>query len=64
MPYTAAVDEKMKRLAATLRDKVWPLFESRGLRPVIHARFPLADAAGAHKLMESDTHIGKIVLLA
>jgi NADPH2:quinone reductase len=30
---------------------------------VIHARFPLADAAGAHKLMEADTHIGKIVLV-
>jgi NADPH2:quinone reductase len=30
---------------------------------VIHARFPLADAAGAHRLMEADTHIGKIVLL-
>ena len=56
--------ENKGRLAATLRDKVWPLFASRGLRPVIHARFPLADAAGAHKLMESDTHIGKIVLLA
>jgi putative PIG3 family NAD(P)H quinone oxidoreductase len=51
------------RLAAALRQKVWPLFASRGLRPVIHARFPLADAAGAHKLMESDTHIGKIVLV-
>ena len=52
------------RIAAALREKVWPLFETRGLRPVIHARFPLADAAGAHRLMESDTHIGKIVLTA
>jgi NADPH:quinone reductase-like Zn-dependent oxidoreductase len=51
------------RLAAALREKVWPLFASRGLKPVIYARFPLADAAGAHKLMESDTHIGKIVLV-
>jgi NADPH2:quinone reductase len=55
--------ETKGRLAAALRQKVWPLFASRGLRPVIHARFPLADAAGAHKLMESDTHIGKIVLV-
>jgi NADPH2:quinone reductase len=55
--------ENKGRLAATLREKVWPLFASRGLRPVIHARFPLADAAGAHKLMEADTHIGKIVLV-
>ena len=52
------------RIAAALRENVWPLFETRGLKPVIHARFPLADAAGAHRLMESDTHIGKIVLLA
>jgi putative PIG3 family NAD(P)H quinone oxidoreductase len=51
------------RIAAALREKVWPLFESRGMRPLIHARFPLDDAAGAHRLMESDTHIGKIVLL-
>jgi NADPH2:quinone reductase len=51
------------RLALVLRQKVWPLFASKGLKPVIHARFPLTDAAGAHKLMESDTHIGKIVLV-
>jgi NADPH:quinone reductase len=51
------------RIAAALRQSVWPLFETRGLKPVIHARFPLADAAGAHRVMESDTHIGKIVLL-
>jgi putative PIG3 family NAD(P)H quinone oxidoreductase len=51
------------RIAAALRENVWPLFETRGLKPVIYARFPLADAAGAHRLMESDTHIGKIVLL-
>jgi NADPH:quinone reductase len=50
------------RIAAALRENVWSLFDTRGLKPVIHARFPLADAAGAHRLMESDTHIGKIVL--
>jgi NADPH2:quinone reductase len=52
------------RLARALRERVWPLFASKGLKPVIYARFPLTDAAGAHKLMESDTHIGKIVLVA
>jgi len=50
------------RLARALREKVWPLFAARGLKPVIHARFPLAQAARAHALMESDQHIGKIVL--
>lgn len=56
--------ETKARLAQALREKVWPLFAARGLKPVIHARFALTDAAGAHRLMESDTHIGKIVLIA
>ncbi len=56
--------ETKGRIAEALKQKVWPLFASRGLKPVIHARFPLSDAAGAHKLMESDAHIGKIVLIA
>ena len=51
-------------IAVALRQEVWPLFESRSLRPVIHARFPLREAARAHALMESGSHIGKIVLLA
>jgi NADPH:quinone reductase len=50
-------------IAAALRREVWPRFESGSLRPVIHARFPLQEAARAHALMESGTHIGKIVLL-
>ena len=55
--------ENKGRIARALRENVWPLFASRGLKPVIHARFPLADAALAHELMESDLHIGKIVLV-
>src|ERR1700757_1483875 len=54
--------ESKGRLAAALRQHVWPLFATKRLKPVIHARFPLADAASAHQLMESDVHIGKIVL--
>lgn len=54
--------ENKGRIAASLKAHVWPLFASKGLKPVIHARFPLADAALAHKLMESGAHIGKIVL--
>jgi NADPH2:quinone reductase len=49
-------------LARSLRDKVWPLFAARKLKPVIHRVFPLAEAAEAHRLMESSAHIGKIML--
>jgi putative PIG3 family NAD(P)H quinone oxidoreductase len=51
-------------IAASLREKVWPLLEAGRIKPLIHATFPLADAAGAHRLMESSAHIGKIVLTA
>jgi putative PIG3 family NAD(P)H quinone oxidoreductase len=49
-------------IAAALRDKVWPLLERKEVRPVIDRTFPLAEAAAAHRLMESSRHIGKIVL--
>ena len=56
--------ESKGRLAAVLRQRVWPLFESANLRsPPIYARFPLEDAWRAHELMESSDHIGKLVLL-
>lgn len=51
-------------IAAALRKEVWPLFESKSLGPLIHARFPLREASRAHALMESGAHVGKIVLLA
>ncbi|MBC7906944.1 MAG: NAD(P)H-quinone oxidoreductase [Rhodospirillaceae bacterium] len=56
-------DDAKARMAASLREKVWPLVESGKIRPVVHATFPLADAAQAHRLMEANTHIGKIVLV-
>ncbi len=49
-------------VAATLRQKVWPLLEAKKIRPAIFKVFPFTDAAGAHTLMESSGHIGKIVL--
>ena len=49
-------------IARNLKAKVWPLVEAGRVKPVVHATFPLAEAAGAHALMESSHHIGKIVL--
>ena len=49
-------------IARQLRQRVWPLLEARTVRPIIHQVFPLAQAADAHRLMETGTHIGKIVL--
>jgi putative PIG3 family NAD(P)H quinone oxidoreductase len=52
------------RIAAALRREVWPLVSARKVLPRIAATFPLADAAAAHRLMESSAHVGKIVLVA
>jgi len=49
-------------VAKNLREKVWPLIEAGRIKPVIFKTFPLAQASEAHKLMETSTHIGKIVL--
>ncbi|NNG22187.1 NAD(P)H-quinone oxidoreductase [Telluria aromaticivorans] len=49
-------------IARNLRQQVWPLFAQGRLKPVIYRTFPLVQAAEAHTLMESSTHVGKIVL--
>lgn len=49
-------------IAAALKEKVWPLLASGAVKPVIHSTFAAVDAAKAHVLMESNQHIGKIVL--
>jgi NADPH:quinone reductase-like Zn-dependent oxidoreductase len=49
-------------IAKSLQEKVWPLIEAGKVAPVIFKTFPLAEAAEAHRLMESSSHIGKIVL--
>ncbi|KQP19841.1 NAD(P)H-quinone oxidoreductase [Pseudorhodoferax sp. Leaf265] len=49
-------------IAQSLRRHVWPLIEAGQIKPVIHSRFAAAEAAKAHTLMESNQHIGKIVL--
>ena len=49
-------------IAKALRQTVWPLVASGRIKPVIHSTFGAIDAAKAHALMESNKHIGKIVL--
>ena len=49
-------------IARRLRERVWPLLEAGKVKPVIYKVFPLDQAAEAHTLMESSTHVGKIVL--
>ncbi len=50
-------------VADALRDKVWPLFDRGRIRPLIDSTFPLAEAAAAHRRMESSVHMGKIILI-
>jgi NADPH2:quinone reductase len=49
-------------MAAALRREVWPLLDAGKVKPVIHRTFPLHEAGEAHRLLESSSHIGKIVL--
>ena len=57
-----AVEEKAGILAS-LRDRVWPRFATGELRPIVHASYPLAEAAEAHRVMESSVHTGKLLLI-
>jgi NADPH2:quinone reductase len=57
-----SVEEK-GRIARVLEREVWPLLESGEVAPVIHATFPLSEAGAAHRLLESGTHVGKVVLV-
>jgi len=54
--------QRKAELAATLREKVWPLFARGEIHAVVQHVFPMQEAAKAHALMESSTHIGKIML--
>ena len=49
-------------IADDLRKQVWPLLNAGRVAPVIHAVFPLEQAAEAHRVMESSVHVGKLVL--
>lgn len=56
-----AVEEKLE-IAAQLREKAWPLFDTGELRPVIHGTMAIEQAQKAHELIASNTTIGKVVL--
>ena len=55
--------EEKAAIVAAVREHVWPLVQSGRVRPVVHSRHPLADAAAAHRELEESRHIGKILLL-
>jgi NADPH2:quinone reductase len=55
--------EEKGAIAEALRREVWPLLEQGRVKPIVYKTFPLAEAAAAHRLMESSEHIGKILLL-
>ena len=55
--------EAKASIAVALEKRVWPLIESGHMRPVISKTYPLAEAASAHRFMESGGHFGKIVLI-
>jgi NADPH:quinone reductase len=58
----ARPDAQKAAIALALKEKVWPLLAAKKVKPVIHKTFALEDTVDAHKLMESSTHIGKIML--
>nr|WP_324259551.1 NAD(P)H-quinone oxidoreductase [Cellvibrio fontiphilus] len=49
-------------IASELMEKIWPLLNSKIIAPIIDSVFPLHDVAAAHRHMESNQHIGKIIL--
>ena len=54
--------EEKALIAKALEAHVWPLLVQGRCKPIIHAIFPLKEAAKAHRLMESGVHTGKIIL--
>ena len=58
-PQTADVKTQITK---EVEKNIWPMFHSKEIHPIIYKTFPLAEAAEAHRLMESSEHIGKILL--
>ncbi|MFI6509921.1 NAD(P)H-quinone oxidoreductase [Streptosporangium sp. NPDC050855] len=57
------VDEKGAIVRGVVQN-VWPLVDAGAIRPVVHARVPMSDAAEAHRILETGEHIGKILLVS
>ncbi|MFQ3309280.1 MAG: NADPH2:quinone reductase [Porticoccaceae bacterium] len=55
--------ENKARIAKGVQDHVWPLIEQQQFKPITDHTFSLSEASQAHTLMESNTHIGKILLI-
>ncbi|MEU5971142.1 NAD(P)H-quinone oxidoreductase [Streptomyces globisporus] len=51
-------------IVAAVRDHVWPLIGGGVVKPVVDRTLPMADAAEAHRVLESSAHIGKVLLVA
>ena len=58
----ARTSEEKGAIAADLREWVWPLLDSGSVRPVIQEVFPLSKAAEAHRILEANAAMGKLVL--
>lgn len=60
----ARSDDEKSAIIAEVREHVWPLVTTGRIVPIVHQRFALADVMNAHEVMESSSHIGKLVLVA
>ncbi len=49
-------------IVASAREHVWPMLDAGRVRPVVHSRHPLAEAASAHRELEAGAHVGKVLL--
>jgi NADPH:quinone reductase-like Zn-dependent oxidoreductase len=50
------------QIVGSVAEHVWPLVADGAVRPIVHARLPLDQVADAHRLVESSTHVGKVLL--
>jgi putative PIG3 family NAD(P)H quinone oxidoreductase len=56
--------EEKAAICAAVAEHVWPLVSDGSVRTIVHRTLPLAEAAEAHRLLESGDHVGKIVMTA